>query len=565
MPNSNPSPSHIASLVIKTLMRRGVRHFFIAPGNRSTPLVEAITHEPLAQTTVCCDERSLAFMALGFSKATGEMPALILTSGSALGNTMPAVMEACHEKVGLLILSADRPFELQNVGANQTTHQHHFFAPFAKKSLSLPAFTPHTPLASITTALDQLISTKQNFVSHLNLHFQKPFFKEEEVVTAPHELTTYEGSTLIKHEVLSHLFERALSFEQGLILVGQTEHDLELTPLLKLSKALGWPLLIDPLSPLAKYQQSHDIISHFDLIFSQEKDLSSLHVEGVLQLGSRFISASLDSFIKASKPLLYAQLSLTYDSGDLNHAMTHRYIGSVKPALNALSEIATASPLPSKHHYLEAFKTLDSQAGQALDALCANITGPTLTQFFRKLKTTAPLFIGNSLAIRAASLAFNRPRELTHLFGRRGLSGIDGNLATCIGLSKGLEKPLLAIVGDQTFMHDVGSLQLLKHHPHPLTIVVLNNGGGQIFASLPIPVNEEVREQFWVNAENHDYEKIAAAFGLQYKQMVQLEAIELEAQHTLIEVVIEAKLCEKERQALKNLKGISPSKKALSC
>ena len=564
------NPNQTASLIINTLLNKGVRQFFVAPGNRSSPLIEALARSKLAESLVYVDERSLGFLALGFAKASGETPALIVTSGTALGNLMPAVMESAHDNIPLLIISADRPFELQNVGANQTTHQDHFFAPFASRSISLPILNDTSPVSSIVTALDQLLPPGLSGVSHLNVCFQKPFFTTNENWEL-REIQTHKGAIQCEREPLNTLLETALRFDQGVILVGQNDSAVDIYSLLKLSNKLGWPIFIDLLSPMAIYHKHKEVIKNFDLILTLDNDLSSLNVEAILQIGDRFISAALNTFIQKSAPTLYAHIGSKEESVDVNHSITHRYISDTRQSVHMLSSLAQDIPLESNHHYIDAWQHLEEQTSVLTFQSCTTKGPLTLCSFFQSLSDhlhdNEELFISGSLSIRAASIAFKRPRFLSHLFANRGLSGIDGSLATSIGIAIGKQMPLVAIVGDQTFMHDMSSLQLLKQCPYPITIIVLDNGGGQIFADLPLPLSQASLNKFFINPSPIDYKKVASLFGLDYRTITQVSDMPLlqkeRSHHTLIEVSIDAIACKKQRSFLK--KAIEIPSRALSC
>ncbi|PCI75696.1 2-succinyl-5-enolpyruvyl-6-hydroxy-3-cyclohexene-1-carboxylic-acid synthase [Candidatus Aerophobetes bacterium] len=557
-----PFSQSLAEFIISTLMDKGIRQYFIAPGYRSSPLIQALARSKVANTSVHVDERAIGFLALGFAKATKEIPAIIVTSGTALGNLMPAVMEAYHDNINMLIISADRPFELHGIGANQTTYQENFFAPFTNTALNIPALSASTPMRSIYTALDNLLPPNLNGVAHLNIGFKKPFFKEDKnlspSLTTPLHLKrnvqTQLGESFLEKEQIDTIFQLCSRYKKGIILVGQKDSAVDIYPLLTLSKILGWPLCIDILSPLAKYQNNREVISHFDLILSNGNNLSSLKIDAILQIGHRFISSSTLAFIGQSKPKLHAHITSSTPSMDLCHSFTHRYVCSANSAIKALA--STAKNFPNScddTSYSALWQTLDQRAETLLTQNRMESSHGTLLQFFNKtapsLKKGFALFIGNSLSIRAASKAFKRPRHLEHIFANRGLSGIDGNIATTIGIATGLQTPTIACIGDQTFLHDLSSLQMLKNCPYPIMFVVLDNQGGQIFSRLPIPLNEQDLNHFFINSSPINYAHVAALFDMDYHPLNGFSSSIFEttlSKHTLVVIEIDKTLDETE-------------------
>jgi 2-succinyl-5-enolpyruvyl-6-hydroxy-3-cyclohexene-1-carboxylate synthase len=553
----------LASFMISTLIDKGVRHFFIAPGYRSSPLIKALSLTSRVNITTHIDERSLAFLALGFAKASGKMPAIILTSGTSLGNTMPAVMEAHHDQTPLLVISADRPFELQDVGANQTTYQQDFFHPFVARSLNLPSLSHLTAKSALYTALDNLLSVK-NSPLHLNVSFKKPFFDKDDklptsLATALHlkrDITSHQGTKTLDQSTLEELFTRLSRYEKGVILVGQKEADVCMHDLKVLSKALSWPLLVDKLSCL-NTSESKETMTYFDLILSSNIDLSLLAVDAVLQIGHRFISSALAAFINNSKPKLHAQISNNCHSFDVGHSFTQRYIAHPEKTLATLSKIAHSSePTKSQTSYFKAWSRLDQKMGKAVAGI--SNSEPSLLGFFHTLSSLitddSALFIGNSLTVRAASSCFNRSNNARPLITNRGLAGIDGNIATAIGACMAAKKPLIACIGDQTFLHDFSSLQLLKKCPYPVTLVVLDNGGGQIFSRVPIEMSDEAIDTFFINKSPINYGQIATLFDMDFLPIKDLSQIMLPAsKHTLYVLPIDNGFCESVWSRLKNV------------
>ena len=256
-----------ASSIIDQLVQQGVRHFCMAPGSRCTPLVQAATN-----LHVHFDERGTGFQALGMAKASGEPAAIIVTSGTAVGNLLPAVMEAHHSCIPLILLTADRPFELRDCGANQATDQVKLFGSFVRGQFDLPVSAEASAIRS--TIAHAYFLSKQNPPGpvQINCQFREPF---PEFIACKGKRIDLTFPKLIAEPKLT-------THSKGLILIGKLPHPDEIHPILALAKRLQWPVFSDILSNGRCFPSSEQI-RHFDWIEKPTPDL-------VLHFGERMTS-----------------------------------------------------------------------------------------------------------------------------------------------------------------------------------------------------------------------------------------------------------------------------------
>lgn len=478
--------------LIDQLVQENVTHFCIAPGSRSTPLVLAATHHPKATTRVHFDERGLGFYALGYGKAAQVPAAIIVTSGTAVANLLPSIMEAHHSHTPLIVLTADRPCELRQCGAQQTTDQVKIFSSFLRFEADLPPSLSENYFRSIAA---QSVFYALNFPHgpvQLNCQIREPF----EI----HNPTGKQGRSILFPKPLLNLQEDIhVSQSRGLILIGSLPPS-NINPILNLAKRIKWPIFADILSQ-ARSCITEEQILHFDWMI---QDLV-VPPDFILHFGGRM----------TSKNILKWPVSLRVDpSPDLQDP--NRVLC---PHIQSdYASFANRFFAPSDPDWFDLLKRLDQNKQlQFLDLFASN---PVQTEaswmhhIGQHIPPHSSIFLGNGMPIRDAN-HFLFPKNSTVFFANRGVSGIDGNIATAVGIAERLQKPMVAILGDQAVLHDLNSLALLKKSSFPITLIVFNNFGGGIFHHLPI------RE--WEHFETHvacshqwSFAHAASLFDLHY-------------------------------------------------
>ncbi|MBE1274824.1 2-succinyl-5-enolpyruvyl-6-hydroxy-3-cyclohexene-1-carboxylic-acid synthase [Enterovibrio baiacu] len=524
-----------AKLVLMSLQRAGVTDVCIAPGSRSTPLTleaEALREEgtfPL-QLHTHFDERGLGFLALGLAKASEKPVAVIVTSGTAVANLLPAVAESRLTREKLILLTADRPTDLIQCGANQAISQRGIFGDHADTKCDLPSPSETTSPAWLLSTLDESLH-QQSLTGgslHINCPYPEPLYGELEdaseylspVSTWLDSQTPY-LSFVSAHDnalVLADTFinERwhAAQQKKGVIIVGRVIRE-DRAAIQTLADRLAWPILCDP-----QAGRGSDFAG-FDGWMQNPACAEFLaQAECVLQFGARLVSKRLGQFFDG----FHGEYWLVDNHPgrlDPRHRQQTRIIGN--PASIASQLCHTASAI--RHANWAAPLSFASQAYMACVQKHA-FNGDQLSElamaadFPHWLLEDSDLFIGNSLAIRLLDMCARLPER--HVYANRGASGIDGLIATASGVQRAQQKPMVCLLGDTSALYDLNSLALLANNPYPLVVIVVNNDGGGIFDMLPVP--QESKDAFYRMPHGFEFSHAAAMFGLRYQSPVSLEA-----------------------------------------
>lgn len=519
-----------AELIIDQLTQCGLVYFCLSPGSRSTPLLHAAAKHPAAQTMVHFDERGMAFHALGYAKASNLPAALIVTSGTAVANLLPAIMEASASNIPLIILTADRPPELRDTGANQTTDQVKIFAAHVRWQVDLPCPELHLPDAFVSTTIAGAVYRSRNGHPgpvHINVSLREPFFYEgaplqKKTFSFP---TSYARTLSVPDDaVVEEWASQISSFDKGVILVGALPIGISKMAIYALAERLHWPVLPDILSGGRSDGMHKNAIAYYDYILKTQTDLRP---EVILHFGDRLVSKALLEWTGSSSPFFYGLVADHPCRHDPNHSVTHRVQGA--PEIFCKNLLASL-PQKNKTAWLAEWQGYSSGISNQLEAFFSeqsSLTEPALAHWLSSetgLQDYA-LFFSNSMPIRDADNFFfsNKPTGL--LFGNRGLSGIDGNIATAIGIAQGTRRPTLAILGDLAFLHDINSLAQLKNTSFPVILIVINNDGGGIFSFLPVAkkTKAEFFERYIATPHALHFESAAHLFNVPYQLLTSCE------------------------------------------
>lgn len=439
-----------AQHLVSSLCSLGILDFFYAPGNRNSPLIQAIDAHPDTRVYSHFDERGLGFMALGHTQASNTPCVIIVTSGTAVLNLLPSVAESYHTHTPLIVITADRPFEMTHTGANQTIDQRQCFGNFVLKSIEING---HDNLSQqyYHHFLSLLIQEHTSFNRgpiHINMHFRKPLTS----TTPP-----YSPSCSTLHEPkLSYnwqTFTKKHLSSKGIVVIGSLSADENTQVIVKVLRHLGWMIITDPQSSLRSSNLSTVSLPQYAAASLPSADV-------VLFLGERIVFEEKLKVFENSKVIHITPNRTTFNPSLLK---TERYICKITHFCEGVFE------------FLPSFKQ---------PPILKKLSICTLEEkLFDHLKNiNCPLFVGNSLPIRACDRSFF-PTNQIRIYTQRGCSGIDGNIAHCIGIAK--KTPLVAVLGDLTFLHDISSLFYLKQNPLPITFIIVNNQGGKIFETLP--------------------------------------------------------------------------------
>ncbi|MCK3655134.1 2-succinyl-5-enolpyruvyl-6-hydroxy-3-cyclohexene-1-carboxylate synthase [Pasteurellaceae bacterium Macca] len=507
-----------ARVILTALTHYGVKHFCIAPGSRSTPLtLEAfiLQQQSRAECHSHFDERGLGFYALGIAKATNAPVAVIVTSGTAVANLLPAVIEASLTQQKLIILSADRPIELIGCGANQAIHQPHLFANYPVVTLNLPNPNPQHSAGWLVSSLEQCLNSQAQLggVVHINTPFAEPLYEADEaqIGTTPWLAPIQRWFNQPKEKWIDHqatqndvLMHENWDFwrtKRGVIVVGRLPLEQGMG-LKQWAETLGWCLISDVQSGIEASLPYADV-----WLSNKTVEQRLLQADIVIQFGSHLVSKRVNQFLSAFK----GEYWLVDSAQSYLNPYAHRQTRFVAKAHHFMR---VHPPLRQKPWLLEPLAISQFCAEFIENQVGGNLNEASFAHHIeRVLPANGNLFLGNSLFVRLVDALCKLP-ESYPVFTNRGASGIDGLIATFAGIAKGSEQPTVGVIGDISALHDLNSVALLSQIKHPSILFVINNNGGAIFDMLP--VDGKVKEKFYRLTHNIEFSQIATMFGLEY-------------------------------------------------
>ena len=533
-----PNLNHLwTTLLIEELVRNGVDTFCVAPGSRSAPLSVAVARHDRTRCIVHHDERGAAFHALGYARATRVPAAVVTTSGSALANVWPAVVEASLAQVPLLVLSADRPPELQDAGANQTMDQVRFFGEFVRWSTNLPCPSTRIDPAVVLTAADQATSRCRGPTAgavHVNCMFREPLAPSDrgecydaylEPVRAWYEsdrvYTRYEDPSILPaHESLAEVAELVRRCPRGLLVAGRLSGPEARGAVIELAESLRWPLLPDVTSGLRLDARPRTIVPYHDVLLSSAVFVRRHRIQTVLHLGGRLTSKWLLERLDAVRPEEYVVVDDHPNRQDPIHRVTKRFTLPVAAFCKTLGDLVADAGDTGEAHWTESWREASERVGRALSAQFArdaDLNEPKVAWLVsRCIGAGEGLYLASSMPVRDMDI-FGCPKpEPVQVGANRGASGIDGTIAAAAGFARGLGSSVTLITGDVAFLHDLNSLGLVHTLEAPMVIVLLNNDGGGIFSFLPIAEHADVFERCFGTPHGMTFEHAASLFGLDY-------------------------------------------------
>ena len=524
-----------ARLIVEELVRSGVNFFCISPGSRSTPLVAALSENPKAKPLVHFDERGTAFAALGYARATGRAAAWITTSGTAVANGLPAIVEASTDSVPMILLTADRPPELRQTGANQTIVQPNIFGDYTRWSFDLPAPDLSVDPASVLTTVDQAVYRARNAPKgpvHLNLMFREPFLGKPEdegentgepglwrESGRPYTRYTASGPALSQEEV-KEIRDELSGVRRGLVVAGRLGSREQGEAVLRVAEGLGWPVLPDVSSQIRLGKNSEMFAPYYDALLSDKKFRESHAPEAVLHFGGRALSKRLEQFVGGARPDPYVVVREHPFRLDPGHRVTHSVQAGIEGFCEAFMQVdgsgPGADPSSWKQRWTQASRVLEKRVDQLLNET-ESLNEPLVARIVsRHIPEEHGLVLASSMPIRDMDTFAAVDGPPVPVAANRGASGIDGTVATAAGFAWGSGKPVTLLVGDLALLHDLNSLAMLRGLP--VVVVAVNNDGGGIFSFLPVAQHGKFFEPYFGTPHGLAFESAAAMFGIRYEK-----------------------------------------------
>ena len=510
-----------AEALLHTLTLIGCRHFFIAPGSRNAPLSMAALRMADANPTLRCfghfDERGLGFLALGAAKASEQPVVVITTSGSAVANLLPAAVEASQLDIPLIIVTADRPPELINVGANQAIVQPGLFSHFVRLFDDLP-LAPETAkvseLFSHSAARWQTSLRENPGPIHLNVPLREPLYADIHQPDSgypQHPWATVSGDVSLVSSPSC-----ALNLSTDTVIIAGQLTGTEAKAVLAISEQQGWPILADISSQLRLLEHPNVIsTAHF---IAQTKTLDD--VDSIVQFGGRLVSKPLNQWL---------------DRFTGNYVLISASPQCLDPSGKAQQ---IRSQWPKWASYVADNRSEKGQLNQKLQLKSANIEEKVKTcvgslfSEYRVAQTLSELvpsnhllMLGNSLSIRVFDQVATTRIKPPDIFCSRGASGIDGLIATSVGLSIAKQQAVTSVIGDVSALYDLNSLALLRQIQQTFILVILNNDGGQIFSMLAAVDQTDVFDRAFSQPHGRNFADFCQGFAVQHRLVDNIESL----------------------------------------
>ena len=510
-----------AATFVDELAAQGVEYACISPGSRSAPLAMAFQRHPKIRVLVHIDERSGSFFGLGLAKATGKPVVLLCTSGTAAAEFHPAVVEASSSRTPLIVVTADRPPELQGAGANQSIDQQRLYGTAVRWFFDpgVPVELPNAARLWRRLAARAFAEAATGPV-HLNLPFREPLVPKVGHAPVPVGVAGQSVSrgrmlpTTGQVAALASALQRAKS---PLVVAGEMRDGERLAPALQ---RLGLPVLAEPTSQLRRPETGGSIDSYEALL---RAGWSLQHgPDLVIRLGGMPTSNALNKWLAAASAPTFL-IDPDHAWRDQDHVATSVVGCDPRPLLEALPPLERV-----------AWRDQWAAAGKrATAAIAATLVSTPLHEghIVRALSTRLPdpaqVFIGSSMPIRAAEAFWPQARPQQRFFANRGASGIDGLVSTGLGMAAGrVNLPTVLLLGDLSLYHDMNGLWALRRHGIRATVVVCDNDGGGVFNFLPQAEHQDVFEELFATPLGLDFAQVARLYGLVYSPVTDRSGLE---------------------------------------
>ena len=514
---------------MEELARCGVRHAVTCPGSRNAPIVLALAARGDIECVSVIDERSAGFFAVGMARATGRPVAVTCTSGTAAANLHPAVAEARESSTPLLVLTADRPPELRDVGAGQSIDQLGLFGTAAKWFVEVGTHEPsratavhHRALAC--RAVDTAASGRPGPV-HLNFPLRPPLAPEPEDLDPaiwsgrPDDRPWTEirrAAGTLEPEHLGRVAKRLGAEPHGVIVCGEAPAAYA-EAAAGLAAALGWPLLADP--PSGVRCGPHDrrnVVAHYDLLLRVEDFVRAHDPAIVMRVGELPVSQSLRAWI-AGRPQVVLDPNATWH--DPARAAEVLLAAPAAATLEALGAEAGVADCVADPEWIDSWRGADALVPGVLDACAEGFEGAAAAALAAALPDDALVWLSYSMPVRDVEAFFPAGERPVRFLAGRGANGIDGVVSSAAGAALATGRPGYVLIGDVALLHDTGGLLTAHRAGVELTIVCVNNDGGGIFDFLPVAehAEPEAYERHIATSHGLDMSALAALGGLEHR------------------------------------------------
>jgi 2-succinyl-5-enolpyruvyl-6-hydroxy-3-cyclohexene-1-carboxylate synthase len=520
--------AYLAAFVVE-LVQTGIKDVVVSPGSRSTPMAMVMAEHPELNIHIHVDERSAAFFALGIAKATNKPVAILCTSGTAAANYFPAIIEARYSRVPLLVLTADRPHELREVGAPQAINQIHLYGQHVKwfADMALPENSNELIRYARTVGARAAAIASQAPAGpvHLNFPFREPLIPklDEEIFELKERPMGYvqvrNGELTIRQDEFREISQKLKGYKKGIIVCGNIADNRFAQAVTELSAALKFPVLADPLSQLRSGLHSlENIVEAYDTFLRNEDAKEYLKPDVILRFGAMPVSKALTIFLKENhqaEQFVIDGAGGWRDPATLSTEMIFCNETIFCEQLSGLTETKEST------EFLEKWQEINdlTKANMALIKDSQMLSeGRLFYQIAEMLPEEATLFVGNSMPIRDLDSFFLNNHKSINVMANRGANGIDGTVSTALGAAL-YSQPLYLVLGDLTFFHDLNGMIAAKLYGIDIRIIVVNNNGGGIFSFLPQSQHPKNFELLFGTPLNLEFEHAVRMFNGNYTKV----------------------------------------------
>ena len=481
---------------VEELHRCGMRHAVTSPGSRNAPLALTLAAQEGIEATSVLDERSAGFVALGMAKASGRPVAVTCTSGTAAANLHPAVVEAHEARVPLVVLTADRPPELREVGAGQAIDQIKLYGSAAKWFVEVGTHEPGRDTAIHHRALAcrayWTAAGDRPGPVHLNFPLREPLAPIAEELPAEDWAGRAGGlpwTELREHASAPHsgdvhaLADRVAGEPRGVIVCGPCHEDVA-DAAARLAAEAGWPLLAEPTSGVrcGDHDRTH-VIAHYDVLLRIDEFADAHRPELVLRVGDIPTSKPLRALVAGSSQVVIDPHGAWHEPTRTAELVLK---AAAEPTLGALAAAVAMRSAAAREGWLEGWRSADLKAWEAVEAAPEDFEGRVLASLERELPDEAVVWVSSSMPIRDVEACFPQSPKRLRFLANRGANGIDGVVSSAMGAAIATGLPTWVLIGELALQHDAGGLLAARRAGVPLEIVCIDNGGGGIFDFLPV-------------------------------------------------------------------------------
>ncbi|MFD2628963.1 2-succinyl-5-enolpyruvyl-6-hydroxy-3-cyclohexene-1-carboxylic-acid synthase [Oceanobacillus kapialis] len=509
---------------VDELSKSGVTDVVISPGSRSTPLAMTIAEHPVMKEWVVIDERSAAFFAMGIAKKTSRAVALVCTSGTAAANYFPAIVEAHYSRIPLVVLTADRPHELRDVGAPQAIEQMKLYGDYVKwfQEMAIPEASEKMLDYVRNKAARAVFMAQEGNPGpvHLNFPFREPLVPDFtlENLWGDHRAIeprnpAYDGKRQLSAQQLTSFLQELEGKDKGIIVCGpQMEQELTLA-VTSLAEAWGVPILADPLSQMRAGEHAKDlIIETYDAFFRDEALRKKLSPDYIIRFGAMPVSKPYLFYVNENAHTLQFVVE--------NHAGFREPTGNNTGFIFADPVLFCEALLQREHkplhnkEWLASWQEMNQVAKKHLltEATGAITEGEAVRALIDVIPEESSIYIGNSMAVRDLDTFFlTTPKQLS-ILANRGANGIDGMVSSALGAAV-YGNPVTLVLGDLSFYHDLNALLIARQYGLNITILLINNNGGGIFSFLPQSQEEKHFEVLFGTPVDIEFKQAVNMYG----------------------------------------------------